>query len=124
MPNISVKIQGLKELQGALEKYPSIAGRNIQDAIQASLAEIQRASVPLTPVDTGRLRRSYRTRTGLLKGTIFPNTEYAIYVHEGTKYMRSRPFLEKGVKKAKPKIENHFADALDKTFKDIKRKVK
>lgn len=48
-------------------------------------------------VDTGRLRASVSVeqfiRGGVIVTRIGSNVEYAIYVHEGTRYMRGNPFL-------------------------------
>lgn len=49
-------------------------------------------------VDTGELRRSMTydppTNKGVVVGT---NKEYAIWVHEGTRKMRGRPFMKKAI---------------------------
>lgn len=49
------------------------------------------------PVDTSRLRASIRYRmfsdaTGLF-AMVGSDVEYALFVHEGTRYMAGRPFL-------------------------------
>lgn len=48
-------------------------------------------------VDTGRLRASVAvsetTSAGVPVVRVGTNVEYAIYVHEGTRYMRGNPFL-------------------------------
>lgn len=51
------------------------------------------------PVKTGRLGRSIRedelkfVGPFRVEGGVSANTYYAAYVHEGTRYMRKRPFL-------------------------------
>lgn len=53
----------------------------------------------LCPVDTGRLRSSIRWQIDgigdgrTLTASISANTKYARFVHDGTRYMRARPFL-------------------------------
>lgn len=44
------------------------------------------------PVDTGQLRSSGRLIVGRYIEVVF-DAEHAIYVHDGTRYMRARPFL-------------------------------
>lgn len=55
----------------------------------------------LCPVDTGFLRSSIDSKvTGFLwwkKLRIFSDAEYAIFVHEGTRKMRKRPFVRNAV---------------------------
>jgi HK97 gp10 family phage protein len=51
----------------------------------------------LCPVDTGNLRASItfeiQQQGSDLIGRVGTNVPYARYVHDGTKYMRARPFL-------------------------------
>jgi HK97 gp10 family phage protein len=64
-------------------------------------AKVETAAKTRCPVDTGRLRSSINWRMELegdkLVAIIGTNVEYAIYVHEGTKYMPGRPFLLEGL---------------------------
>lgn len=56
------------------------------------------------PVDTGRLRSSINWRLEIdsrgLAAIIGTSVEYAIFVHEGTRYMTGRPFLVEGLNQA------------------------
>lgn len=49
-------------------------------------------------IDTGRLRSSIAIavlpQEGTWVGRVGTNVDYAIYVHEGTRYMRANPFLK------------------------------
>ena len=53
------------------------------------------------PVDTGRLRGSIQYYLSKIWGknylTIGATAEYAIFVHEGTRKMRKRPFIKDGI---------------------------
>lgn len=64
-------------------------------------AKVETAAKGYTPVDTGRLRSSI-TWTIIEDGRslvaiIGTNVEYAIYVHEGTRFMEGTPFLVDGL---------------------------
>jgi|SRR3972149_5965793 len=81
----------------------------------------ERYAKQVTPVDTGRLRSSIGTSfiisAGISKGgiaVVAPHTHYAGFVHEGTRYMRSRPFMLWGVEFAKDRIEKDIPLRLDK----------
>ncbi len=80
---------------------------------------IERESKQRTPVDTGRLRASIRVSPKItpLQQIIQPNTNYAFFVHEGTRYMRARPFMTLGSKEASKQFEPMFAKDLEKQFK-------
>lgn len=55
------------------------------------------------PVDTGRLRSSIGVTQPLSLGgrrlvvRVGTNVRYAVFVHEGTRYMRARPFLREAL---------------------------
>ena len=67
-------------------------------------AKVETAAKARCPVDTGRLRGSINWRLvmegGTLTAIIGTNVEYAIYVHEGTRFMAGRPFLREGLAQA------------------------
>lgn len=67
-------------------------------------AKTETAAKARCPVDTGRLRGSINWRIEVdsqgVVAIIGTNVEYAIYVHEGTRYMAGRPFLLEGLRQA------------------------
>jgi HK97 gp10 family phage protein len=81
-------------------------------------AGVERYAKQLTPVDTGRLRASifYSPANSFLQAVVSTNTEYAIYVHEGTKYMRARPFMKYGAMFAELEQRTDFQGRLDAEF--------
>jgi hypothetical protein len=71
----------------------------VSKAINEAAARTERFGKQLSPVDTGRLRASIGftlATVQTLKSVIETHTEYAVFVHEGTRYMRGRPFMETG----------------------------
>lgn len=83
---------------------------------------VERYAKQLTPVDSGRLRASIHTTPMMfgVKAIVSTKTEYAVYVHEGTKYMRGRPFMKYGAmfaqvaefKDINKRLDKHFTDAF------------
>ena len=64
---------------------------------------------------TGHLKRSLRQKkTGHQKAKVENDAEYAVFVHEGTRRMSPRPFLENSRRRIVPKIPDVVADALKK----------
>ena len=124
MPNVKIKIEGIDQLISNLKKYPEVSGKEIQEAIKKSIYEIQREAVPITPVDTGRLRASLGSGIsfGTLSGEIGSDLDYAVKQHEN-EYYRHRigeaKFLEKGVNYAMNAIEDYFKKAIENTMKAI-----
>jgi HK97 gp10 family phage protein len=85
----------------------------------------ERFGKQLTPVDTGRLRGSIGVSSlvGAIGHMVSTNTEYASYVHGGTRYMRARPFLTKGLAYAKQNLKGKIGSKLDKKIADKFKKL-
>lgn len=82
----------LSELENAVYKAATIISQYCADDCADELEHSPRR------VDTGRLKNSIKgeveDRDTVVVGT---NVEYAIYVHEGTRYMAANRFLRNGV---------------------------
>jgi HK97 gp10 family phage protein len=57
----------------------------------------------------GFLKNSGQTEVSGFEGTVTYTAYYAIYVHEGTRYMPARPFLENALQAQIPGITAAFA---------------
>ncbi len=109
-PNIKNKLAVLPEKMADYAEEVLLA----QAQLISGLAKIY------CPVDTGSLRDSIRVERGgrglhwrevkVRAGGYIVNpgtgelVDYAVYVHEGTKYMSARPFLVQAVEEVKPTI--------------------
>ena len=109
---ISIKLIGINSLMRRL----ATARLGIAGAISAGMREaafvVERegklaiTSGPNRAIKTGYLRSSIGVTSVLpYRATVTAGAFYGIYVHEGTRYMRKRPFLHAGLKKAVPQIE-------------------
>lgn len=90
----------------------------VRDEINKILLRIESYSKQLTPVDTGRLRASEATSlfTTELGGMVSTDVNYAIYVHEGTRKMKARPFMEAAANLVEPSIGGIISARLDEEF--------
>ena len=135
---IRVEIKNLKEVQAALAKSPQIVSKHINKAINRSILDIRNESMSTTPVDTGRLRGSYQTKFGQLRGELYPSAKYAYFVHEGHRqevgrfvaaigkrlvapYVKGNPFLKKAVGNAESKVNKNFEEGLRDSLQEIAR---
>lgn len=118
-----IEITNLKEIKRAFAKSPVIVATEMNSAIQKSIFLIERESKIRTPVDTGRLRASHRSRFTNLKGIIGPTVDYAVYVHQGTRFMPGRPFLYEAVHGSVSRVQQFFTDALRKALDRIVRDI-
>lgn len=124
MTTFNIHIEGLDKFIAALNQSPKIVKKYLNNAIRKSIIDIQSTAVPITPIDTGRLRSSYEIEFGDLRGSTGPTAEYAIYVHEGTRYMKGRPFLKQALENSIGKIEQTMTSQLNQALEEIARKSK
>lgn len=124
MPTISIKIANIDQIRRAFQKAPALTAKKIDQAVKKSALKIQADSMKRTPVLTGRLRASHQTTFGPLRATIQPTADYAIYVHQGTRYMKARPFLFDAVKSDESTVQKFFTDAVQEVFDEIARGTK
>ena len=123
MPTINVTIKNLPEIKAAFNKAPILTAKYLNRAIKSSIFTIERDSKINTPVDTGRLRASHTSNFSPLKGVLQTNTDYDIYVHEGTRRMRARPFMLQAVESNDGKVQDFFTEAVQNVLDDIARSV-
>jgi len=83
---------------------PSKVVKAIGIGLQKSAFLLEGRSKELAPVDTGRMRASIITKLSPLQATIGPYVDYAVYVHEGTRYMRARPFMSDAAREKENEI--------------------
>ena len=94
--------------------FPKLAvtfEERMADAINNGINNAVEAADPKTPVDLGFLKAN-KTVTyasaGSLQGSIGWNQEYALWVHDGTKYMEGRPFAQQAVDEITPAYLNEL----------------
>lgn len=109
----------MPQIKRAFGMAPQIMTRNLNLAIRKSVLDISRGSRQRTPVDTGRLRASTYERFSSLRGEVGTNTEYDVFVHSGTRFMRARPYLRDAVG-ATP-YQQYFDLAVQSTLNQIGR---
>lgn len=119
MSEIAIRITNLDDIRRAFGMSPRLMTRELNKAIETTVYEIGRDSRRGTPVDTGRLRSSTYERFSNLKGEVGTNTEYDIFVHEGTRFMKGRPYLRNSVEKNSVKVETNFTKAVQNVLDEI-----
>lgn len=153
--NVSVKIQNLKEVQAALKKSPKIVSKHINKAIDRSITRIMEEGKINSPSGFGhQLKTNWEKRVSTLRGETYPNVNYAIYVHEGTrphwtsvknlegwarvkgvnpyavqrsiamKGTKANPFLRKAVDSVEGEINNIFKDRLSDALEEVAREAR
>ena len=121
MPEIKIRIKNLPEIRAAFSKAPRLMTRRLNEAIKQSIFTIQRESMIHTPVDTGRLRASHYPKFRSLYGEVGPTAFYAPFVHEGTRFIKGRPFLRNAAKTEEQRVQGFFTQAVKKVLNEIGR---
>lgn len=124
MPQIKVEIKNLSQIKRAFRAAPKLMSKNLGIAIKTATLMVGRDSRILTPVDTGRLRASTREQFSATKGIVSTHTNYDVFVHEGTRYMRARPFMRTAVNKNQPLINRLFSKAAQDTLDQVARQTR
>jgi len=119
MTQVSIEIKGLDRFRKALARYPRIARRHFAEAVAKSTRKAEGTIKKRTPVKSGLLRGTIGSAHSALEGKVVPVQRYAIFVHEGTRFQRSQPFLVEGLEDAKDDIERYFEEGLNKTLREI-----
>lgn len=127
MSAVTIKIEGLDRLIKKLGVASNDLQREIRLGVRESSFALERAAKKaLTTghtraIKTGRLRSDTRVRsvTGF-RATVFPTVNYAIFIHEGTRFMRPRPFMRVAAKDVVKDVERIF----DRRVKSLLRKIK
>lgn len=74
------------------------------DDFMQSFVEVSRAEAPII---TGQLRESISSgKSGPMQRTIFTQTGYGGFVHEGTSRMGGNPFFNRALDRIRPEFNN------------------
>lgn len=127
MADVKIEIKNIAQIRAAFSKAPRLMSEAFKGALQKSALQVQRESMIRTPVLTGRLRSSHEnflSGSGLqMSATVEPTANYGMFVHEGTRFMKGRPFLKEGAYASLQEIDDYFTRAVQDVFDRIGREV-
>lgn len=127
MTAINIEIKNIAQIRSAFGKAPRLMSDAMKGALQKSALQVQRESMIRTPVLTGRLRSSHESNiagSGMnMSATVSPTANYGMFVHEGTRFMKGRPFLREGAEASINEIDDYFTKAVQDVFDRIGREV-
>ena len=115
---IEIKVNAEKVAK-AFKQAPRNLGKNLGKALKDSAFTVERKSKIIAPWDTGLMSKSIRPEVKPLSAIIAPHVNYAVFVHEGTRFMAARPFMARGAKASERRIQGLFTEAVDNTLKTI-----
>ena len=109
-----MSIKGLDKLQKQLK---NIGAAQYSKALLAGAYKLQELSQTDSPVDTGFMRTAHDSRETDTGAELVVNAEYAVYVHEGTKYMAGREWITKAIDNNMDVITNVVKNATEAIIK-------
>lgn len=127
MADIHVQIKNLDQIKAAFKSAPDKMAKELNIAIQKVLLSIQAETL----LNVGGQRGIRVITHGLasaaerppvfthLKGVYDIDIKYAPFVHDGTRFMKARPFLQRAVDTKKDLTDKFFTEAVDKVLSDI-----
>ncbi len=121
---LTIKIDKGANLAAAFAAYPELVAPFLREASMKSAFTVERHAKILSPVDTGRMRSSIATSLGVrdrgITSIVQTNVFYAIFVHEGTRRMRSRPFMRQGAERSVEDIQKFYVNAVTNAMQKVK----
>jgi len=122
--DIVVKVEGLEELQKALQKFPKEWGSIGREALGPGMALLESGAKKEAPVDTSRLMTSIgseiiRGPGSEIIGKVGSNVEYASFQEYGTRYQPGKPYLRPTLERYKDKVVKMFEEGIAKALKRL-----
>jgi HK97 gp10 family phage protein len=85
------------------------AVRDAHTLLQRIALKVEGTAKSNAPVKTGNLRRTVNSRTTAHEAIVGASANYAIFIHEGTKFMAARPFIKTAIEQERAWIEDEAA---------------
>jgi Bacteriophage HK97-gp10, putative tail-component len=96
-----------------LARLPDDLKRDISKVMQQVSVGVPNAVRPITPIDTGHLRRSWRGRHSKFAVQIRNTAFYSDWIENGTKRMRARPMISPMLPLIEAEIERAIVTGTD-----------
>lgn len=117
-------IEGLDELQAALEKFPKDWERIANDALKTGMIVLESGSKAEAPVDSGRLRSSIGSQVikgpgSEIIGKVGSKVEYASYQEYGTRFQPGKPYLRPTLEKERGRVVDLFKKGIEKALRSL-----
>jgi len=126
MINLDFDTLDIHKFQEKMRQYPKIIGVQFVDLIKklTQLGERNIANAVRSgdtrAFDTGNLFNNIKSKfdnIANLQGEIISDAPYSLYIHSGTRYMRARPYMTRGLDNSVNDFNRLIDNFLEKVFK-------
>lgn len=130
-----LRIIGLEDFKRAIKRNPRFVVNRVNRYLVQGMAAYNRGILRSpwqlgntsgggAPVNTGNLRDTHIRTISRFEARIGPNVArapYALYVHDGTRRIQARPWLDFVYRTKSREIERYYQDMLKDIVKDLAR---
>jgi HK97 gp10 family phage protein len=117
-------VEGIEELQRAMEHLPEIMRRQVRLALEQVGRDMHMDARRMCPVKTGRLRDSIFSRVEDWLLRLGATAPYAIYQELGTRHFQGRFFLTEAIQLNFPSLKRVLDWAIDTALKAMAAEAK
>jgi len=116
---MDVDVFGIRELQRKLERLDENLRVHVDEALASEVNGMQNLAQSFAPRRTGYLASTIFTeRMGEWAFKLGARALYAIFVHEGTRFMQGRRFLARALEIGVSVLVNHVNCAITNVIKE------
>ena len=116
---ISGTVNGVKELQQAMQSFDQALQRNVHSQLASWAADVKAEAMRKAPVRTGYLRSSIYAKVQDWVVQLGAEATYALFVELGTRYMMAQPYLWPAVQEYLPQLEQIVKDAIEAAKREV-----
>ena len=116
---ISGTVNGVKELQQAMQSFDQALQRNVHSQLASWAADVKAEAMRKAPVRTGYLRSSIYAKVQDWVVQLGAEATYALFVELGTRYMMAQPYLWPAIQEYLPQLEQIVKDAIEAAKREV-----
>jgi HK97 gp10 family phage protein len=116
---INCTINGVKELQQAMQSFDQALQRNVHSLLASWAADVKEEAMRKAPVRTGYLRSSIYAKVQDWVVQLGAEATYALFVELGTRYMMAQPYLWPAIQEHLPQLEQLVKDAIEAAKREV-----
>ena len=116
---ISCTVNGVKELQQAIQSFDQALQRNVQNQLASWAADVKAEAMRRAPVRTGYLRSTIYAKVNGWVVQLGAEATYALFLELGTRYMMAKPYRWPAIQEYQPQLEQIVIGAIEAAKREV-----